>query len=152
LRKKELERSAAAMKNLWERIYKPVKHMVDVLGKDNPKIYNTLLTNISDIVDILPDLNMTDDPKLNELGTEIQEKLCDSSIEELRKSDFRKKELHESAESLRQKIKKEGNIDDDAVTMMNSYTGSTPDQDKVMNEFGKPITGQRRLKINDKNK
>ena len=171
LEEREKERTAAAMKALWERLYNPVKHMVEVLGKDNPKIYNTLITNISNLTEILPDLNILDDPELNKLGTEIEEKLCDSSIEELRKSPMRKKELHESAESLKQKIKKKGKIqddnnkndsskddsskddnsNDDAMAMMSGYANSDQEkQDKVINEFGRPVTGQRKIKMGKK--
>jgi hypothetical protein len=133
IEKREKERVGQAMEELWERLYKPIKHMVAVLNKDNPRIFKTLITNISDLTAILPDLNLTDDSKLEDLRREVEDMLSDLSTDKLRDSTYLRNVAAETAEQLRQKIKDQGNIEDDeAMEMMSGYTG-----DKVIKKFGK---------------
>jgi len=142
IKKREEERTKEAMNKLWERLYKPVKHMVEVLNKDNPKIFKTLTSNIMNLTDNLPDLNFTEDPKLEELRKEVQDKLCEVSIDELKESKFFRETMAETAEELRQKIKEGGNItDDDVLEMMSGYVGN-----EIIEEFGPPVVGQRKMK------
>jgi hypothetical protein len=117
--------------------------MVEVLNKDNPKIFKTLITNISNLTSILPDLNLTDDPKLEDLRKEIEDKLCDVSVDELKESGYIRETVAETAEKLRQKIKKNGGIEDnDVLAMMSGYVDN-----EVIKEFGKPVVGQRKMKM-----
>lgn len=147
IEKREKEHIEKAMTKLWERLYKPVKHMVEVLNKDNPKIFKTLITNISNLTEILPDLNLTDDPKLEDLRKEIEDKLCDVSVDELKESGYIRETVAETAEKLRQKIKKDGEIEDnDVLEMMSGYVGSKYIGNKVIAEFGRPVVGQRKMK------
>ena len=142
IEQREKEHTKEAMNKLWERLYKPVKHMVGVLNKDNPKIFKTLVSNIMDLTEILPDLNFIDDPKLEELRKEVQDKLCEVSIDELKESKYFRETIAGKAEELRQKIKEGGNIkDNDILEMMSGYVGN-----EVVEEFGPPVVGQRKIK------
>jgi hypothetical protein len=143
---KEKERTKNAMEKLWVRVYEPVKHMVGVLNKDNPKIFETLITNISDLVEILPDLNLVEDPKLESLRQEIDEKLCGISTSELKDSKYLREDVVKIAEGIRQKIKDQGGIkDEEVMEMMNGYVGN-----EVIKEFGKPVYGQEKIKMEKK--
>jgi len=142
IEKREEERTKEAMNKLWERLYKPVKHMVEVLNKDNPKIFKTLTSNIMNLTEILPDLNFTEDPKLEDLRKEVQDKLCEISIDELKESKYFRETIAGKAEELRQKIKEGGDItDDDVLEMMDGYVGN-----EIIEEFGPPVVGQKKIK------
>jgi len=122
---REKEKTAEAMKRLWTRLFEPIKHMVEVLSKDDPRIFKTLVTNISNLTKILPDLNLTDDPKLEALRTEIEEKLCEHSAEELKESKYLRHETVKAAQEIKKKIADQSGIesDDDVLGMMSGYTG-----------------------------
>lgn len=65
------EKFAAAMKHCYARIHEVVSHISDTLHKEEPRIFDTLVTNARDLVDCLPALNLADDPKLEELRLEL---------------------------------------------------------------------------------
>ena len=138
-RKQEEKKIENAMAEAWMKIYKPIKHMAEVLSKDKPKIFETLITNITDLVKILPDLNFAEDPKLEEMKKEIEDKLCDITTDQLRDSKYLRSIALEAAEKLRQKIKEEGGIEDEDVLKMIN------DCDEVIEKCGKPVYGQMEM-------
>ncbi len=78
----------AAMKDLWDRLYKPVKHMAEKLSDPEGKFKDTLVSNVREIVDLLPRLNVMDDPTLEELRKDVENKLCGQAPETLRTAGF----------------------------------------------------------------
>jgi len=65
-----LECSAVAgawTEDLWSRLRDGVSHMVDRLNEPESRFHATLVTNIFDLVELLPRLNVTGDPELNGL-------------------------------------------------------------------------------------
>ena len=62
--------------DLWSRLRDVVSHMVDRLNEPESRFHATLVTNIFDLVDLLPRLNVTDDPELNRFAEEARQKLC----------------------------------------------------------------------------
>lgn len=65
------EKFATAMKHCYGRIHEVVSHISETLHKEEPRIFDTLVTNARDLVDCLPALNLADDPKLEELRLEL---------------------------------------------------------------------------------
>lgn len=49
----------------WERLYEKVEHMADRLADPKSRVFESLVDNLRDLCDILPDLNFTDDPRLD---------------------------------------------------------------------------------------
>lgn len=74
-----------AMKDLWQRLYKPVKHMAETLHDTDKVFRDTLVSNVLDIVRILPDLNIDDDMDLESFRREVERELCDTDANDLRK-------------------------------------------------------------------
>jgi len=54
-----------AQKELLRRMIEPVAHMAKKLSEDSPRIFDTLITNIEDIVRLAPALNLNGDPKID---------------------------------------------------------------------------------------
>jgi hypothetical protein len=74
--------------DLWKRLREVVAHMVDRLNEPESRFHGSLVTNIADLVDILPKLNVSGDANLNRFAEQIKERLCNYSAHELKKNDF----------------------------------------------------------------
>jgi len=61
--------------DLWSRLRDVVSHMVDRLNEPESRFHATLVTNIFDLVELLPKLNVTGDPELNRFAEEARQKL-----------------------------------------------------------------------------
>jgi hypothetical protein len=62
-----------AIKELWDRFGVVIKHMVTKLDTGDPRYYReSMLTNISDLIKIIPSYNLTDDPELENSRKEIE--------------------------------------------------------------------------------
>jgi hypothetical protein len=84
------ETTNAAMIDLWNRLYEVVKAAADKLsvpiGEDGSIFRDSLIGNVRDLVAILPDLNITNDPNLKTLTEEVSCCLAYNDPESLRKS------------------------------------------------------------------
>jgi hypothetical protein len=74
--------------DLWKRLRDVVSHMVDRLNEPDSRFHATLITNIHDLVSLLPQLNVNQDPDLERFATQIQERLCNYTAQELKKDDL----------------------------------------------------------------
>jgi hypothetical protein len=71
--------STGAMQEVWQRLYDRVVHMADRMAKlDDPKarFHESTLDNITDLCDLLPRLNVMDDPNLEAMRQEVEGKLA----------------------------------------------------------------------------
>jgi hypothetical protein len=73
-----------AMKDLWARLYSPVKHMAETLKDDGKVFRDSLIKNLTDICAILPELNIADDSDLEDKRQLIERELCSLDPKELR--------------------------------------------------------------------
>src|SRR5258708_12518334 len=62
--------------DLWKRLRDVVSHMVDRLNEPDSRFHATLVTNIHDLVSLLPQLNVNQDPDLERFATQIRARLC----------------------------------------------------------------------------
>lgn len=112
--RKEIE---TGTRDVWDRVYKVVQHMavsleeykvsVDKDGKEkkeNP-FRDTLVSNVRDIAGLLPLLNVTGDPKLNQLATEITGKLTLKEPQELRDDGKARKKVAKDARTILEDMK-----------------------------------------------
>jgi len=74
--------------DLWKRLREVVAHMVDRLNEPESRFHGSLVTNIADLVDILPKLNVSGDADLNRFTEQIKERLCNYSAQELKKNEL----------------------------------------------------------------
>lgn len=77
----------------WERLFKVVSHMADRLdayrvdpetGKGNTRLYDSVVNNVAKLCDVLPRMNVAGDPALAQAVQEVQHKLAQYSIAELK--------------------------------------------------------------------
>lgn len=69
--KRNAEVLRKAAEDVWTRLYLPIQHIVTTLSKDKPRIYDSLLGNVEEIVNLLPMLNITGDLRLKAMGDEV---------------------------------------------------------------------------------
>jgi hypothetical protein len=64
-----------------------VKHLVERLSKPESRFHATMVTNIFDLVSLLPQLNVNQDPDLERFALQIRGKLCNYTAQDLKKHD-----------------------------------------------------------------
>lgn len=92
------EAAKEAQQNLLDRLIAPVQHMARKLSEDKPRIYETLIGNISEIAEIASDLNVTGNPEIDSFVAEVKT-LAKFSTEELRTSSHTRKEAQAAAQA-----------------------------------------------------
>jgi hypothetical protein len=76
----------AANKDAWQRLYVAINHMQERLSDPDAVFRDSLINNICELCEILPRLNITEDPELEKMRLEAQEKLCSYDPENLREN------------------------------------------------------------------
>jgi hypothetical protein len=74
--------------DLWKRLRDVVSHMVDRLSEPESRFHASMVTNVCDLVEILPRLNVKGDADLNRLAGEVRQRLCNHSSQDLKKHDL----------------------------------------------------------------
>ena len=103
----EQRRLAHAMEVVAQKLYKAVKSMhttmATPIGDKGAKFNNTKLENILMVAELIPSLNLTNDPKLKALAAEAK-KLATKSPDELREDEVKRKAAAKEAETLASKL------------------------------------------------
>ncbi len=79
---------ARGTEDLWKRLREVVSHMVDRLNEPESRFHASLVTNVFDLVEILPRLNVQGDEDLNRFGEQVKQRLCTYSAQDLKKHDL----------------------------------------------------------------
>jgi hypothetical protein len=95
---------------LWGRLYKSVSHMSTRMAEYNaaadgekPKLYDSMITNIVDIVDVLPKLNIAGDTELERMAEEVRQSLL-VDPKQLRKSETVRTDAAKAAADIAQRM------------------------------------------------
>lgn len=102
---RQTELQAAAMKSVWERLYAVVGHLSDKVSDPRAVIRNSVLEKIHDLIAILPKLNITNDPALNEMAREVQKRLGSCIPDQIRKSEAVRGEVAREASEILEKMR-----------------------------------------------
>jgi hypothetical protein len=89
-----------AVAETWAKILEPVQHMADKLSGKDAIFRDTLVTNVQDIVKLIPALNLTNDARMREAARVIEEKLASLSADDLRNNKVVRKEAAEAAKAI----------------------------------------------------
>jgi hypothetical protein len=74
--------------DLWLRLRKVVEHMVSRLNEPQGRLHASVVDNIAELVEVLPRLNIAQDPQLNAFVEEIKTRLCAYSSKELKQNEL----------------------------------------------------------------
>lgn len=106
----------AAMKDVWQRLYDVLSHAADRLriydvtvndkgrAKVNNPFRDSLLTNITELLDVVPALNIADDPALVAMSQQIRREIAGHTLEELRDSPAVRSQVADTADSIMSKM------------------------------------------------
>jgi len=97
-------------RELWQRLYKVVSHMSARMSEYNsaedgkkPKLYDSMITNVVEIVDVLPKLNIAGDTELDRMAGEVRSSLL-VIPQELRKSETLRSDTARAAANIAQRM------------------------------------------------
>lgn len=97
-------------RELWQRLYKVVSHMSQRMTEYNvaehgqkPRLYDSMITNIVEIVDVLPKLNIAGDTELDRMASEVRRSLI-VDPQELRKSETVRSDATKAAVDIVQRM------------------------------------------------
>lgn len=80
------EAMATAMGDLWERLHAAVSHIVEKLKNPESIFRDSLISNASELCELLRSMNIVNDPNLERMRMEVQDKLVGKNPEALRKN------------------------------------------------------------------
>jgi len=87
--------------SIWKDLMSPLEKIVEVFNKDKPKIYETLLGNLLEIVNVIPSYDaLTKDPKLQEAATKAKAVFTTMTTADLKKSEEARKLALSTAKDL----------------------------------------------------
>lgn len=90
-----------AMRDAWQRLYVAIDHMHERLSDHDAVFRDSLINNICELCEILPRLNITDDPELERMRREAEEKLCSYDPQNLRENASYRMEAADRARQLK---------------------------------------------------
>ncbi len=76
------------IEDLWTRLKGVVAHMVERLNESESRFHASLVTNLGELVDLLPRLNVNQDEELNRFAGEIRNRLCGFTVRDLKKNEI----------------------------------------------------------------
>jgi hypothetical protein len=102
-----------AMRDAWNRLHEAVARMAERLAQPDAIFRDTLVGNLSELCDLLPKLNIGDDPALMTMCEQVKSKLTSKTPDELREN-----------KGVREKTALDANA---ILQMMSSYVGNGQD-------------------------
>tara|TARA_R100001594_G_scaffold95069_2_gene129362 strand:- start:418 stop:1284 length:867 start_codon:yes stop_codon:yes gene_type:complete len=109
IQRKNDERVSEVTTECFDRAYSVVSNMVERLEAFDPdkkgaKLYDSLVGNVRDIAELLPSLNVGDDPRLEQLAKEIGQRLTETDTDTLKTDEGKRKEVAADAREIMNQI------------------------------------------------
>ena len=101
----------ASVREVWTRLHEAVKHAYEKLSDGSAIFRDTLIGNIEELVDVLPGLNLTNDPALTQAGEEVRRALVGLDPNRLRKNKHARKTAAEAARAALVRIERAGSTE-----------------------------------------
>jgi hypothetical protein len=90
----------AATLDLWKRLNTAVESMSERLNDPKAIFHDTLVTNIEEVTEIIPRLNLADDAALDRMAKDAKAKLTAKTPKQLRENINDRKETAKAADDL----------------------------------------------------
>lgn len=89
---------------VWTRLHEAVKHAHEKLSAPGAIYRDTLIGNIEKLIEVMPGLNITNDPELAKIGKEVQDALCNLDPVRMRKNRAARQRGAQAASDVLRKI------------------------------------------------
>jgi hypothetical protein len=96
------ERIYQATQDIWGRIQTAVNHMYEKLSDKDGKFHNTLVSNIEELIELLPRLNFTNDPSIDQVISDMKSLLVNPEV--LRTDPTTRSKTTQDAKSILDKV------------------------------------------------
>jgi len=97
-----------AKKDLGQRLAEPIKHLSARLkeanGKANARLHASMISNIAEIIEVLPALNVAGDKQILKIAKEAKESLLGVNVETLRENEQYRAETAAKADEIANKL------------------------------------------------
>jgi hypothetical protein len=94
------ERVNKAMGEVWGRLGKALGHFAAKMADGDAIFRDSTIENLREIVDLLPAMNILDDPELDRIGAEIRDTIYGYEAKDLRKSKKARSEAADQAQAI----------------------------------------------------
>ena len=98
------ERLGKAMTDIYSRLSEVVGHFAKTMADEKKVFRDTTVSNITELVELIPGLNVLDDPQLDALGKEIKLKLGGVDPKDLRKDPAARSQAAQDAADIMAKM------------------------------------------------
>lgn len=98
------ERIGRAMRDIWERLGDVVGHFAKTMADGDKVFRDSTIRNIEELVELMPGLNVLDDPDLTALTSEIKAKLAGHDPKDLRKDKVTRTQAARDAEDIMRRL------------------------------------------------
>lgn len=98
------ESNEAAMRNVFQRVLEPIQLMASRLGDPDARVYESMVQGVRGLVDIIPDLNLTHDPYLEQVRQRIADRLTQADAALLRRDEAARARVAAEASALATEI------------------------------------------------
>ncbi len=88
----------------FKDVLEPIQKIVDTLSKDKPRIFTSLIDNLTSVLALVPAFNLNNDADLNRLAEEAKADLAGINADDLREDIEVRKTVCRKAEALMQKF------------------------------------------------
>ena len=90
----------AAMLSVWRRVEGMVRHFATVTSNTEARFHASTVDNLMELIDILPSLNILDDPKLAQIGVRLRDELSGMDAKSLKKNAKQRSEAAAAAQAI----------------------------------------------------
>ena len=96
--------TSGAMREVWQRLYDHVSKMAERLAIPDAVFRNSLVENLRDLCKLLPLLNLTNDPQLNQLRVEVDTRLNAYDPDDLRDNKLERAKVAQAAADIQRRM------------------------------------------------
>lgn len=93
-----------AMRSVWERIAKAVGRFHERTSIKGGRFHSTVVESLSELIDLLPGLNVLDDPNIKMIGDQIRRDLAGYDPDDIRKDEGVRFEAAEASKAIMDKM------------------------------------------------
>jgi len=104
IEKAALERVNKAQGDMWARLAKAVGHMADKFADPDAIFRDTTIHNLAELVELIPGLNVLEDPAVEEIRLAVKAKLVGVDPKDVRKDPAYRQELAGEAKAIVEKM------------------------------------------------
>jgi hypothetical protein len=91
-------------KDIFGRVLKPINHLVNQLKNEEARLRDSLLGNIKEVLGLMPSLNLSGDPDIENLRIEVENSIKGISVESLRDNESLRNQTAERASEIIKKL------------------------------------------------